>query len=399
MSITVLYAALGAKMLQYKVDVEAGTLEPFGEIELPCAIQYAWADSKRTHLYAACSDGSPPPGPLGSKHLLVALRIDQKTGALSMVGKQSRLLGRTVHMTVDATDRYAVVAYNNPAGVTVNAIAADGTLEADAGTPQDVDPGSYPHQIRITPLNQYVVLVARGTRPTAKAPGTPGALKVSAFKDGKLTNHASIAPGGGEKFGPRHLDFHPMKPWVYVSLELQNKLHMYSLEGDQFSPQPLHVRDTLPAGTFVVPRQVAGTIHVHPDGRTVYVANRCNGTIEFEGKHFYTGGDNTIAVFSIDQQTGEPTLIQHEDTRGMHARTFSIEPTGRLMVAEHNIAVHVREDDSTGSHVVPGGFSLLRVHPDGKLAFLRRYAVETDKHPLWWSKLYSIGNRGQTTIS
>jgi 6-phosphogluconolactonase len=263
----------------------------------------------------------------------------------------------------------------------------------DAGIPQGVDCGSYPHQIRITPSNKHVVVVARGTRPTSTSPGTPGALKVSSFKDGKLTNHASIAPNGGQAFGPRHLDFHPTRPWVYVSLELQNKLHMYSLQNDQFSQEPLHVRDTLPAGTFVVPRQVAGTIHVHPNGRTVYVANRCNGTVEFEGKPFYTGGDNSIAVYAIDQQTGEPTLIQNEDTRGMHARTFSIDPTGRLMVAQHNIAVHVRDADSTGSHVVPGGFSLLRVGADGKLAFLKRYPVETGHQKvLWWSKLYRVGN-------
>lgn len=392
MPITVLYAAIGAKMLQYRADVDAGTLEPLAEIELPCAIQYAWADSKRTHLYAACTDGSPPPGPAGSKHLLVALRIDPQSGKLSMVGPQAPLLGRTVHMTLDATDRHAVVAYNNPAGVTVHRIAADGTLQGDAVAMQDIDCGSYPHQIRVTPSNKYVVVVARGTRPTATKPGTPGALKVFSFRDGKLGDHASIAPGGGEKFGPRHLDFHPDRPWVYVSLELQNKLHMYSLEGDRFSPQPLHVRDTLPPGTFVVPRQVAGTIHVHPDGRTVYVANRCNGTVEFEGKPFYTGGDNSIAVYSLDQKTGEPTLIQHEDTRGMHARTFSIDPGGRLMVAQHNLAVHVRDADSTGSHVVPGGFSLLRVKPDGRLEFLRRHPVETGHGKvLWWSKLFRIG--------
>ena len=391
-AITVLYAAIGTKLLQYRVDVERGTLEKFAELELPCAMQYAWANSKRTHLYAACSDGTPPPGPVGSNNCLVALRIDPKTGGLSITGKPAALLGRTVHMTLDATDRYAVVAYNNPVGATVHAIAADGLLDSQAVKMQEMDFGHYPHQIRITPSNKYVVLVTRGTRPSLKEAGTPGALKVASFENGRLKMHASIAPADDMNFGPRHLDFHPAKPWAYVSLELQNKLYMYELKNDQFSSEPQYVGETLPAGTFVGPKQIAGPIHVHPDGKTVYVANRCNGTAEFEGRPFYTGGDNSIAVFSIDQTTGKPTLIQNEETRGMHPRTFSIEPTGRLMVAEHNDAVEVRNASSTGSHIVPGGLSVLRVLPDGRLEFLRRYAVETSKKtPLWWSKMYRIG--------
>jgi len=392
--ITVLYASVGPRMLQYKVDVATGMLELFAELKLPDIVQYAWANSKRTHLYAACSDGAPPPASAGSNHRLVAMRIDSKTGALSIEGKQAVLPGRAVHMTLDANDRYAVVAYNNPPGTTIHAIATDGTLEAEAGQTQQMDFGHYPHQIRVFPSNQYVVVVSRGTRPghAGHAQGTPGALKVASFADGKLKMHASIEPNGGINFGPRHLDFHPTKPWVYVSLELENKLHMFGLDNDQFSANALFVRETLVNPAFVAPSQMAGTIHVHPNGRTVYLINRANGTAEFEGRPFYAGGDNTMAVYSIDQQSGEPTLIQAEDTRGMHARTFSIEPTGRLMVAAHNNAVEVRNTSSIGSHVVPGGLSVFRVQEDGRLEFLRKVPIETDKkHRVFWSKLYAIG--------
>jgi len=63
------------------------------------------------------------------------------------------------------------------------------------------------------------------TRAGAK-PEEPGALKVFYYEGSKLTNEASVAPNGGYGFGPRHLDFHPTKPWVYVSLERQNRLDM-----------------------------------------------------------------------------------------------------------------------------------------------------------------------------
>lgn len=373
-------------------DVETGALEPFAELLLPAAVQYAWANSRRTHLYAACSDGEPPPGPVGSLHRLVALRIDPKSGALSMESRQATLPGRTVHMTLDATDRHAVVAFNNPPGVTVHALAADGTLEKESGEAQQVDCGHYPHQIRVSPSNKRVIVVSRGTRPSATSKGTPGALMVSSFANGSLKTHASIAPDGGVHFGARHLDFHPSRPWAYVGLELQNKLHMFGMEGDEFTPQPLFARDTLPAGTFITPRQVVGTVHVHPNGKYVYVVNRCNGSEPFEGRPFYSGGDNSMAVYAINQSTGEPTLIQNEDTRGLHTRTFSIDPGGRLLVAAHISGLEVRDADSIGTHFVAGGLSAFRVQDDGKLAFLRRLEVETDRHNrLWWSKLFRIG--------
>jgi len=49
-----------------------------------------------------------------------------------------------------------------------------------------------------------------------------------------LTNAVSIAPNGGQGFGPRHLDFHPTKPWMYVSIETQNKLGFQALSAENF---------------------------------------------------------------------------------------------------------------------------------------------------------------------
>ncbi|MGN8549234.1 beta-propeller fold lactonase family protein [Bradyrhizobium sp. 13971] len=54
-----------------------------------------------------------------------------------------------------------------------------------------------------------------------------------------------MAPGGGYGFGPRHLDFHPTQPWVYVSLERQNKLDVFKLQNDSLDPQPIFRKDTL----------------------------------------------------------------------------------------------------------------------------------------------------------
>jgi len=132
------------------------------------------------------------------------------------------------------------------------------------------------------------------------------------------------------------------------------------------------------------PTQTAASIHVHPNGRFVYVANRASGTVDFQGKKVFAGGENTIAVYSINQETGEPTLIQSVDTHGFQPRTFSLDAGGGFLdVANQSpLAVH----DQNGVSTVPASVALYRVHDDGKLEFARKYDMETGaKGILFWA--------------
>ena len=71
---------------------------------------------------------------------------------------------------------------------------------------------------------------------------------------------------------------------------------------------------------------------MRPNGRFLYLANRATAMTDFQGKRVFAGGENSIAVYSINQETGEPALIQNIDTRGVHPRTFAIDPSGRILV-------------------------------------------------------------------
>ena len=106
---------------------------------------------------------------------------------------------------------------------------------------------------------------------------------------------------------------------------------------------PIFVKETLADPANVKPAQGAGPIHVHPNGRFVYVTNRNQGEVDFEGKKIFNGGENNVAVFAIDQQTGEPALIQTIDGRGIHLRNFGIDPSGRLLVASSIRPMPVRD--------------------------------------------------------
>jgi 6-phosphogluconolactonase (cycloisomerase 2 family) len=217
----------------------------------------------------------------------------------------------------------------------------------------------------------------------------PGSIKTYNFKDGVLTNLAAVQPGDGMHFGPRHLDFHPAQPWVYVSIESQNKLYVYRRDHSTgLSREPMFIKETLshPEAPF---RQAAGTIHVHPSGRFVYQANRASSTVKFQAKDVFAGGENSIAVFSINPSTGEPVLIQNIDGHGIQMRTFAVDPSARMMVAASIQPLLVRENETLKT--LSAGLTVFRIAADGKLTFVRKYDIDVGSKTQFWSGMVTLG--------
>ena len=94
---------------------------------------------------------------------------------------------------------------------------------------------------------------------------------------------------------------------MYLNLERQNQLQVYrTVNGESVEPKALFTKDTLDNQAASKPQQMTGAIHVHPNGRFVYISNRASGTTMVDGKPVWEGGENTIGVYAIDQKTGEP---------------------------------------------------------------------------------------------
>jgi 6-phosphogluconolactonase len=377
-----LYANVGAALTHYEVDVAGAALLQRETVTLPANVQYAWPHVSRRYLYVATSSSAPGAGPAGTEHHVTALRIDPVSGALTSHGASIRLPTRPIHLTTDIPSEHLLVAFNNPSALRVYRINPDGTPGDEVLQPDPIDAGIFAHQVRVTPDNTLAILVTRGNEGTATRAEDPGALKVFTYKHGVLTHEVSIAPNGGKAFGPRHLDFHPTQPWIYVSIETQNKLDMFVRDGDRIRPEIAYQADTLAEPQNIRARQAASTVHVHPNGRFVYGANRAQETIEFQGQPVFKGGENSIVVYAIDQATGEPTPIQHIDTRAIHPRTFHLDPSGRLLVAQHNLPVKVREGDTIKT--LPAGLSVFRMSEDGTLTFARKYDVEVGDKTMFW---------------
>lgn len=379
---TALYANVGPDLTHYDVDVAGAALIRQSTVTLPARVQYAWPHVSRRYLYVASSSSAPGYGQTGTEHHITAFRIDPTSGALTPHGEPIRLPTRPIHMSTDMPSENILVAFNNPSALRVYRINRDFTPGEEVRQPGPIDAGIYAHQVRVTPDNRLAILVARGNEGTPARAEDPGALKVFDYRSGVLTNGVTIAPNGGKEFGPRHLDFHPTKPWIYVSIETQNKMYTYMMASGTIAPEIAFRADTLADPQTIRSRQAASTVHVHPNGRFLYGANRAQATNEIEGKQVFVGGENNIVVYSIDQSTGEPTAIQHIETRAIHPRTFHIDPGGRMLVAQHNLPVNVRADG--GIRLAPAGLSVFRIDDDGKLTYVRKYDIDVGDTTMFW---------------
>jgi 6-phosphogluconolactonase len=386
---TVFYSAVGGDLTLYGMNVEDASLTKRGTVSVPANVQYAWPHPSKPFFYVVSStrgaggvEGSPD-----DKHIANAFRIDPATGALTPHGEPKTLPTRPIHTTVDMAGEYLLTAYNTPSSLTVRRINPDGTLGDEVAQPNKLDTGKYAHQIRVTPDNQQVILVTRGNNAPDDKIVNPGSLKVFGFKAGVLTQIAAIQPGDGMKFGPRHLDFHPTQPWVYVSIESQAKLFMYKRDpATGLSRDPVFMKDTLLEPSKAV-RPRPSTLHVHPNGRFLYQANRDSSTLDVDGKKVWAGGQNNIAVWALDPATGEPTLIQNADGHAIEMRTFAIDASGRMLVAA---SISPMLELHATLELLPAGLSVFRVGADGKLDFVRKYDIETGDKIQFWSGMVTL---------
>jgi 6-phosphogluconolactonase (cycloisomerase 2 family) len=377
-----LYASVGEELITFGVDMERAALTRQSSVMLPGFVQEAWASPDGAFLYIAWSNGgSSYTGsgvePRGDQHGVTAFRVEAR-GALRQHGAPASLRSRPIHITGDGPGRHLLVAYNDPSGVSVHAINTDGSVGAEVPQRTSIDAGIYAHQVRVLPSNRAVVLVTRGNEPTASAREDPGALKVFRYDAGKLSDEISIAPQSGLGFRARHLDFHPTRPWVFLTVEAQNRIQMYRRSDEGLESTASFSVSTLSDGGGVRPGQTTSTIHVHPSGQFVYVGNRGAPT----------GGRNEIAVFRINEATGEPSLIQNVDTQGFTPRTFALDPSGRLLVVGNQNSVSVPEGGST--KLVPANLAVFRVGSNGMLTFAQRYDVAVARKPLWWMGVVAI---------
>ena len=387
------YVAVGPRLANYTLDYATESLVAGTTIDLPARLQYAWPNPLQPVLYAACADRTT--GLEGNPFYLCPL-LRAASGELSLAGDPVPLPSRPVHLTVDAVGRHVLTAYKGAPGLSVHNLASDGTISEEVPRADNFDFGEDPHQVRVLPSDRHAILVARGRRTPDGQALSRGALKVVRFDRGIVENVTTISPDVSscpDGFNPRHLDFHPALPLVFVTLETQNRLCVFRMSETELEPEPLYSVTTLQDPDNIRPRQDCGTVHVHPAGRYVYVANRNDGYIGgHKGPSWLTpspvpvfpGGENNVAIFELDE-SGRPVLIQNADSHGLHPRTFAMDPEARILVAANLAPSKMPKGDSLVD--VPANLAIFRVGSDGRLTYLRRNPVDVGPEMIWWMGL------------
>jgi len=115
--------------------------------------------------------------------------------------------------------------------------------------------------------------------------------------------------------GPRHLAFHPHRPFAYVTSELQSTVTAFHYNEQRGTFEAVQTLSTLPAD--YKGENLGAGIRVAPSGRFVYASNR---------------GHDSLVIFGVDTQTGKLSLIGHEPTQGVGPRDFALDPSGTLLL-------------------------------------------------------------------
>jgi 6-phosphogluconolactonase (cycloisomerase 2 family) len=116
--------------------------------------------------------------------------------------------------------------------------------------------------------------------------------------------------------GPRHLDVHPSKPFLYQINELDSTITTFKLDTERGELMPLQTITTLPPS--FTGASTTSEIAVAPSGRFVYGSNR---------------GHDSIAIFAVDGGTGVLSPVGWESTQGRVPRFFALDPSGAFLYA------------------------------------------------------------------
>jgi 6-phosphogluconolactonase (cycloisomerase 2 family) len=381
---TMLYGALGAEMGAYSINLDTAELTLEQTTKLPAGMQYAWPNKARTLMYFVTSDSGPMQKTKLPNHYIQVYKI-LKSGALEPHGDAIKLGNRPLHCSLDIAEKNLLIAYNDPAELTIHRVLPDGRIGEQVKQQVPLDFGITPHQVRVTPHDNIVVFPTRGHHPVGASKESPGSVRLFAYDSatGLISKQLpSIAPNGGYGFGARHVDFHPTKPWMFLLVESQNELHVYDYSKDGIDHTPRFKTDCLAGAKQGGSRQLTSAIHFHPNGKFVYVTNRAHDTEEHNGQKVFKGGVNDITVYAVDQTTGEPTLVQHAETYGIFPRTFGIDPTGKVLVVGNEDPLLVRDGDKI-TKVLPS-LVTYKIGDDGKLTFVKKYDHKDNGEVCFW---------------
>jgi 6-phosphogluconolactonase len=331
-------------------------------------------------MYALQADGSLQPGqrfkatklvmPMtvspDKRFLIAAVRsmpfqaysysIDKSSGTLNLVGTGT-LAESYPYIAFDRSGRFLLGASYGANQVGVNPVGADGRV----GDPLQVIPTARnAHSIRTDNTNRFVFVPHLGTD------------QVFQFlfdeKSGRLSANTPPVLQLKQGTGPRHLIISPDNRFAYLLNELTGMITTLSLDPSAGTLKELDSVSVLPPDAKLVtglPRGAVGTpganqaprntdndiwasdLHLTPNGRFLYAAERTS---------------STLGAFRVDTESGKLTYLGSTPTE-KQPRGFNIDPSGRFVV------VSGERSDTIASYAIDaetGALKPIGRYPTGK---------------------------------
>jgi 6-phosphogluconolactonase len=313
-----------------------GTLEPRGRCKAQASVM-PMSISPDTRFLVAAGRSQP--------YSAQTFAIDRSTGALTRVGA-GPLAESFPYITHDRTGRWLLGASYSAHLVAVSPVNPDGTI----GVPLQVIPTARnAHAIITDRTNRFVFVPHLGTDQVFQF--------VFDEKSGHLALNTPPVLQLKSGTGPRHLVTSPDNRFVYLLNELTATVTTLRLENGVL--KEMASASALPPGNRLGPgmprpqpgRDVsndiwASDIHVTPDGRFLYAAERTSSTLN---------------ALTVDRENGKLAYAGSTPTE-KQPRGFGIDPAGRFLV------VSGEKSDTISSYAIApdGALRLVGKAPTGK---------------------------------
>lgn len=259
---------------------------------------------------------------------VTAFTIDAQTGELKPLNSEVSAGAPPCHVSVNRDNSSVVTANYHTTKVEAFRTNDDGSVQApifvehQGSGPHERQEKPHLHYAGFSPDEKYVIAIDLGSDKVITY-----SLEDSAFNE---VNTLSTKPGSG----PRHITFHPNGKFAYVMTELSSEVIALSFDAEKGSFKELQYISTIPED-FTENNQ-GSAIHLSSDGKFVYAGNR---------------GHNSIAIYSVNQNSGELTFVDWSITEGEWPRDFVLDPSEKFVVASNqnsNTLVLFKRDEETG---------------------------------------------------
>ena len=302
----------------YEFDSKTGDLKFSSNAENMTNPSFLTISPNGKFLYA-CTDTKMP-----NKGSVTAFKIDSINGKITLINKQASGGENPVYLTVYKNNKFIVNGNYTEGNVSIFSANEDGSLNPYSQLIQFTDSSinktrqekAHIHSTVFSPKNDYIFLPDLGADKIRVFKFDSNNLKPLMPIDDYIVN---AVPGSG----PRHFTFHPNGKFAYCIEELSGMVSAYSYNnGNLDSIQRIF--------SYSKTQESYGSsdIHISPDGLFLYASHRWDK-------------ENTISIFSINQNTGKLTLVGHQPTFGDHPRNFIIDPTGNFILVANQVTNNI----------------------------------------------------------